>query len=84
MASDPYCLPILLGMPVDEISLAPQSIPAIKHFIRHSSAAECRDILSRAFAAPTLGLITTIVREAVYNRFPEDLSFFVSQMGPDA
>jgi len=84
MASDPYCLPILLGMPVDEVSLAPQSIPAIKHFIRHSSAAECRDILSRAFAAPTLGLINTIVREAVYNRFPEDVSFFVSQMGADA
>ncbi|MCL1939957.1 MAG: phosphoenolpyruvate--protein phosphotransferase [Desulfovibrionaceae bacterium] len=83
MAADPYCLPILLGMPVDEISLAPQSIPAIKHFIRHSSAEECRAILTQALAAPTVGLINTIVREAVYNRFPEDVSFFVSQVGVD-
>jgi len=83
MAADPYCLPILLGMPVDEISLTPQSIPAIKHFIRHSSAAECRAILTQALAAPTTGLINTIVREAVYNRFPEDVSFFISQVGVD-
>lgn len=83
MAADPYCLPILLGMPVDEISLAPQSIPAIKHLIRHSSAEECREILTQALSAPTVGFVNTIVREAVYNRFPEDVSFFVSQMGAD-
>lgn len=83
MAADPYCLPILLGMHVDEISLAPQSIPAIKHFIRHSNAEECRTILSGALAAPTVGFVNTIVREAVYNRFPEDVTFFVSQIGTD-
>jgi len=83
MAADPYCLPILLGMAVDEISLAPQSIPAIKHFIRHSGAAECREILSQALTAPTVGLINTLVREVVYSRFPEDVSFFMSQMGVD-
>ena len=83
MAADPYCLPILLGMPVDEISLAPQSIPGIKHFIRHSSAEECREILTQALSASTTGFVNTIVREAVYSRFPEDVSFFVSQTGAD-
>jgi phosphotransferase system enzyme I (PtsI) len=79
MAANPYCLPILLGMPVDEISLAPQSIPAIKHVIRRSDARECREILTHALFAPTVGSIRSMVRHAIYNRFPEDVSFFVSQ-----
>lgn len=83
MAADPYCLPILLGMPVDEISLAPQSIPVIKHLIRHSSAEECRDILTRALAAPTVGFVNRIVREAMYSRFPDDMAFFVPQTGEE-
>ena len=80
MAADPYCLPILLGMAVDEISLAPQSIPAIKHLIRHSSAHECHELLKHALSAPTVGFINNMVRQSVYSRFPEDVSFFVSQL----
>ncbi|MBU1168433.1 MAG: phosphoenolpyruvate--protein phosphotransferase [Proteobacteria bacterium] len=37
MASDPSVLPILIGMGLDEISMAPQSIPAVKDRIRKLS-----------------------------------------------
>jgi phosphotransferase system enzyme I (PtsI) len=67
-------------MPVDEISLAPQSIPAIKHLIRRSNAQECRDILTHALSAPTVSSISGMVRQAMYSRFPEDVSFFISQL----
>ena len=83
MAADPFCLPVLLGMPIDELSLAPQSIPAVKHFIRRSSAQECRDILAYALAAPTMRSISNMVRQAVFSRFPEDVSFFVSELHTD-
>ena len=81
MASDPYCLPILLGMDVDELSLAPQSIPAIKHLIRRSHAQASRELLDHALSAPTVRSINNMVRQAVYNSFPDDVSFFVSQLG---
>ncbi|MDL2316867.1 phosphoenolpyruvate--protein phosphotransferase [Desulfovibrio sp. OttesenSCG-928-A18] len=84
MAADPYCLPILLGMPVDELSLAPQSIPAIKHLIRHSDADKCRQLLSHALGAPTIRSISNMVRQLLYQCFPEDVSFFVSQQSMDA
>lgn len=84
MAADPYCLPILLGMAVDELSLAPQSIPAIKHLIRRSDAQECRELLTHALAAPTVDIINSMMRQTVYSRFPDDVSFFVSQLDADA
>ncbi|MDL2267539.1 phosphoenolpyruvate--protein phosphotransferase [Desulfovibrio sp. OttesenSCG-928-G15] len=79
MAADPYCIPILIGMEVDEISLAPQSIPAMKHLVRNSSLEECRELLTSALNAPTVAHINNLARQAVYNRFPEDVSFFASQ-----
>ena len=83
MASDPYCLPVLLGMDVDELSLAPQSIPAIKHLIRRSHAQASRELLGHALSAPTVRSINNMVRQAVYNSLPDDVSFFVSQLGTD-
>ena len=84
MAADPYCLPILLGMPVDELSVAPQSIPAVKNIIRRNSLRESQELLSYAMSASTLHSIGNLVRQAVYDRFPEDVAFFVSQMKVDA
>ncbi len=83
MAADPYCLPILLGMSVDELSLAPQAIPAVKHLIRRSNAEECRKLLNAALAAPTTRAINNMARQAAFARFPEDVPFFVSQLSVD-
>jgi phosphoenolpyruvate-protein phosphotransferase (PTS system enzyme I) len=40
MAGDPVCVPLLLGLGVDEISAAPASLPAVKYLIQHMHAAE--------------------------------------------
>lgn len=80
MAADPYCLPILLGMPIDSLSLAPQSIPAIKHLIRRSNAQHCAELLSQALEVSTVTTINAMARQSVYTLFPDDVSFFISQM----
>jgi phosphoenolpyruvate-protein phosphotransferase (PTS system enzyme I) len=61
MAADPLNLPILLGMGIDELSMSPQSIPAIKTMIRLLNSDQ-----TRAFIPKILNLKTTAdVIEAV-------------------
>ena len=45
MAGDAQHLPILLGLGIHELSMNPQSIPAVKNGIRHLEADECRKFL---------------------------------------
>jgi phosphoenolpyruvate-protein phosphotransferase (PTS system enzyme I) len=68
MAGDPLALPLLLGLGLDEFSMAPASIPDVKDRLRRlsygdmrsvaetclscESAADVRDILSAVAAAP--------------------------------
>ncbi|MDR3177291.1 MAG: phosphoenolpyruvate--protein phosphotransferase [Desulfovibrio sp.] len=82
MAADLYNLPLLVGMRVDEISLAPQSIPTAKHLIRKMRASDCRELLHEALSAPSGQTIGNMARLALYNRFPEDSDFFTCL--PDA
>ncbi|MCW7752772.1 phosphoenolpyruvate--protein phosphotransferase [Desulfobotulus sp. H1] len=42
MAGDPFHLPVLLGLGIRELSMNPQSIPAIKNMIRHMESHDCR------------------------------------------
>lgn len=81
MAADPYCLPVLLGMPVDELSIAPQSIPGIKHIIRHSDSENCRELLNQVLSASSPSATNKIVRQAVYQHFPKELDFYSSTLG---
>ncbi|TWI65746.1 phosphoenolpyruvate--protein phosphotransferase [Desulfobotulus alkaliphilus] len=42
MAGDPFHLPVLMGLGIRELSMNPQSIPAIKDMIRNMEGHECR------------------------------------------
>lgn len=61
MASEIISLPILMGIGIDALSMAPQSIPAIKNMIRHISVSESRlflkEVLKQTSAQGTLRLI---------------------------
>jgi phosphotransferase system enzyme I (PtsI) len=50
MASDPVFAPLLLGLGVDELSMAPPSLPAVKFLVRAMKLSDARKL-----AADTLG-----------------------------
>jgi len=61
MASYPIHIPVLLGMGMDELSMNPQSIPAVKAMIRslsvESSKQIMKDVLKQTSAADVLNLL---------------------------
>lgn len=64
MASDPFNLPILMGLGLDELSMNPQAIPMAKNVIRTLSAAETRPFLETALMQTTAGDVEDLIREA--------------------
>ena len=48
MASDPLMIPLLLGLGVDELSVAPASVPQIKYLIRRVKMSEAKEIAEAA------------------------------------
>lgn len=80
MASDPYCLPVLLGMQVDSFSLNPQSIPRIKRVLRRMTMDECSDLLKRILESTSASYSNKLVKEKVFASFPEELVFYSSML----
>ena len=78
VAADPYCVPILMGMQVDGLSIAPQAIPGIKRIIRQTSLEDCKNLLSEILSYSTVSKINRRVKETVFRRFPEELMFYSS------
>lgn len=78
MASDPFCVPILMGMQMDAISMNPQNIPGIKHIIRQTTMDECKRLLRYVLESPTVGRTNQLVRDTIFRKFPDQLSFFFS------
>lgn len=87
MASDPFCVPILIGMQIDALSLNPQTIPAIKHVIRQTTMDDCKKLLKQVLESPTVARTNQLVRETIFQKYPDQLSFFYSLLdseeGPD-
>lgn len=50
LAGNPLAVPVLLGLGLDEFSLAPRGIPVIKQAIRHWSVTEARAIAEQVLA----------------------------------
>jgi phosphoenolpyruvate-protein phosphotransferase (PTS system enzyme I) len=51
MASDPLMIPILLGLGINELSVAPQSISQVKYLIRRIKMSEAREIAEFALTS---------------------------------
>lgn len=54
-------LPLLLGMGLDEISVAPGEVAAIKALVREARAEDCRALFERAIACRTPGEVDALV-----------------------
>lgn len=78
VASDPYCLPILMGMEIDSISLTPQAIPGIKRILRQLKMPECKQLLREVLGCRTVGRINKLVTENIFKKYPEELIFYAS------
>ena len=69
MAADPMNLPVLLGLGIDELSMAPQSIPEIKNKIRRLSVADTSRFMVEVLKKNTVADI----HELIKNRFGDIL-----------
>lgn len=78
MAADPFCVPILMGMQVDCISLGPQAIPGIKRIIRRADMGDCKKLLKDVLQSSTVTLTNRLVRETIFKSFHEELTFYTS------
>jgi len=69
MAADPMNLPVLLGLGIDELSMAPQSIPEIKNKIRRLSVADTGRFMVEVLKKNT----ASDIQELIKNRFGDIL-----------
>jgi phosphotransferase system enzyme I (PtsI) len=83
LAADPFCVPVLLGMRVDAISLNPRSIPSIKRLIRQTTMEECDALLKQVMASQSVMRSNRLVREMIYRHVPDELLFSVSLLGEE-
>lgn len=81
MASDPYCLPILLAMGVDDLSINPRSIPAVKHLVRNFDMEELRGLLREVYSGNSARTVSRLVTHYIYSRLQTELNFFNSATG---
>ena len=65
LASDPVAVPILLGLGVTELSVAPAAVPAIKATVRTLRLDDCRKLAERACAASSAAEVRAIASEAI-------------------
>ena len=67
-----------MGMQMDAISLTPQTIPGIKHLIRQATMDDCKKLLKQVLESPTVARTNQLVRETIFRKFPDQLSYFYS------
>lgn len=78
MAADPYCIPVLMGMQVDCLSMNPQAIPVIKHITRQASMEDCKGLLKQVLASSTVDQSNRVVKDSIFRQHPHELMFYSS------
>ena len=68
MASDPFNMPVLIGMGLKELSMTPQSIPAVKDVIRKINKKDSQEIAKKALRMKTTREISQLIKETAATR----------------
>jgi phosphoenolpyruvate-protein phosphotransferase len=63
-AADPDVIPLLIGLGVDELSVAPSSVATVLARTRTLDAAACRDLAAKALDAVTVAQVRALVAAA--------------------
>ena len=71
MAGDPLCVPILLGIGLDALSMNARSIPLIKKIVRAMPISQARDDLKAIMRLHTAGAVQKYLLERTGGMFPE-------------
>lgn len=71
MAADPALAPLLLGLGLDTLSMAPQAIPLVKHMIRSVSYKHARALAKRALLCQSAQDVLIRCRELMRQAAPE-------------
>jgi len=74
MAGDPAFIPILLGLGLDELSMNPQSIPAVKGMIRSLKLKDARSFLQEVLKQATAAEVEKLVQDT-YGRLLSDMTY---------
>jgi len=74
MAGDPAYIPILLGLGMDELSMNPQSIPAVKSMIRSLKLKDARRFVKAVLKLTTAADIEKLVQDT-YGRVLSDMIY---------
>ncbi len=71
MAGDPLCIPMLLGVGLDALSMNARSIPLIKKIVRAMPISQARDDLKAIMRLHTAGAVQQYLLERIGGMFPE-------------
>ena len=71
MAGDPLCVPILLGLGLDALSMNARSIPLIKKIVRAMPMSQARDDLKEVMGLHTAEAVQQYLSERTGGMFPE-------------
>ena len=80
LAADPYCLALLLGMGVDAVSATSQSVPGIKHLIRHCHAGRCMEMARSVLMTSDVESANRMVTEALSLHLRDNLAFHTTMI----
>jgi len=61
IASDPYAVPLLVGLGVEELSVSLPLIPDVKAQIRNLRVDECRELANEALGAESADAVRAII-----------------------
>jgi phosphocarrier protein FPr len=61
IAGDPQAVPLLIGLGIDELSVAAPAIPAVKAHIRRLRLADCQALAQKALACATAAEVRALV-----------------------
>jgi phosphotransferase system enzyme I (PtsI) len=71
MAGDPACLPILLGLGFDELSMSPPSIPRVKSILRNLALSEAKTLTEAVLQCKTAEEIESVLQSASAGQQPD-------------
>ena len=63
MAGDPFHIPVLLGLGLDELSMNPQSIPAVKSMIRSLRVEDAKKLMQDVLSKTSVKEITDLIQD---------------------